>query len=397
MPSTTRRRFLRAISAGGIPTLAGCGMPSPDSLSGWAQFGYDPANTSAALDLHGPAERPGPEWIHTAGSYYRNSTQILLAENVIANAGYTGLYALSPTDGTIQWHDSTSYKPLTPTLANGIIVPGGYGFRSVARNGGISVGGHRLGYRNWQTDWLAYPQSPATLVDGLIIAGVGTEGHSRGGGRVIALDQDEGTIHWSTPVESTVWGTPAVADGVVYAAQRSTRNPPANAVLYALEVETGDIRWRRDFGDDPRFDPIDAPVAGEELVYVSTGTGPLLACDAASGEVVWTLDPPSGVQGSPALANDTLYVGDLDGTFHAVDAKTGETHWTAAVSKWYSGPMVARDGIYAVTFDGELVSWRPNGTERWRLRLDPPVKATPVVRDGRLYLGTTDGLLYCLA
>lgn len=121
MPSTTRRRFLRAISAGGIPALAGCGMPSPDLLSGWAQFGYDPANTSAALDLHGPAERPGAEWVHTAGSYYRNSTQILLAENVIANAGYTGLYALSPTDGTIQWHDSTSYKPLTPVLANGII------------------------------------------------------------------------------------------------------------------------------------------------------------------------------------------------------------------------------------------------------------------------------------
>lgn len=397
IPSIRRRAFLSGAAALCSVPLAGCSRSGHNQKHAWPQFGFDAANTAATQNTHGPRGQPRPAWVHTAGTYYRNSTQVLIADSVYANTGFDGVYALAPEDGTIRWHDSTDYKELTPALADGLVLPGGYGFRHVAATGGLAIADHRLGYRDWQTDFLAYPESPPTIADGLIVAGVGMAGRSHGGGRVLALDLADGRTRWSTSVDSSVWGAPAVTDGVVYAAQRSMQNPEATAALYALDRQSGEQLWRRDLGDDPRFDPIDAPVADTVRVYLSTGTGPLIAFDADSGEPVWQLNPPSGVQGSPALADGVLYAGDLDGTFHAVDAATGDSLWTASVEKFYSGPTVGADAIYAVTFEGTLVSWRPNGTERWRISLDPPVKSSPVIADGRLFLGTSDGLLYALA
>jgi outer membrane protein assembly factor BamB len=396
MPSTTRRRLLHSLAAGSVAALAGCSGTDEATSDRWPQFGYDAANTAFAPEARGPEEEPSPEWVHAAGAYYYNSTQVLVDGAVFANAGYEGLYALDLGDGGVRWHDPADYKPLTPALADGVVLPGRFGFRSVAETGGVAVAGRRLGYRNWETDSLDYPQSPPTVSDGLLIAGVGTEGHSPDGGRIVAVDTEGGSVRWQTEVTSTVWGAPAVGDGLVFAAQRATQNPEADAALYALALDTGQVRWRRMLPADPTFDPVDAPVVGDGLVYLSSGTGPLVAYDTNSGDPVWRLDPPSGVQGSPALAEGTLYVGDLDGTFHALDAATGETRWTASVEKFYGGPAVDRDGVYAVSFEGTLVSWHPDGSERWRVSLDPPVHGTPVVADGRLYLATTAGLLYCL-
>ena len=396
MPST-RRQLLSFLAVGSTAAIAGCGSAGDAAADRWPQFGYDAANTAFAPESRGPAEKPAVEWVHAAGAYYYNSTQILVDGAVYANAGYEGLYALAPGDGSVRWHDPADYKPLTPALADGVVLPGRFGFRSVAADGGIALAGRRLGYRNWETDRLDYPQSPPTVTDDLLIAGVGTEGHSPGGGRIVAVDRADGSVRWQTDVTSTVWGAPAVGEGLVFAAQRATENPEADAVLYALAPETGQVRWRRALTSDPRFDPVDALVVGDGLVYLSTGTGPLVAYDTESGEPVWRLDPPSGVQGSPALADGTLYVGDLDGTFHALDAETGESRWTADIGKCYGGPCVARNGVYTASFDGTLVSWQRDGSERWRVTLDPPVHGSPVVANGRLYIGTSEGLLYALA
>lgn len=396
MPSTTRRRLLSSLAVGSTAAVAGCSRSVGESTDRWPQFGYDAANTAATPDASGPSEQPTTQWVHTAGAYYYNSTQVLVDGAVYANAGYDGLYALDPADGGVRWHDPESYKALTHALADGVVLPGRFGFRSVATDGGLAVAGQRFGYQHWETESLDYPQSPATVTEELLIAGVGTEGHSPGGGRVVAVDRTDGSVRWHTSVESTVWGAPAVSDGVVFAAQRATQNPEAEAALYALDSETGEVRWRQPLGTNPLFDPVDAPVVGDGLVYLSTGTGPLVAYDTESGEPVWRLDPPSGVQGSPALADGTLYVGDLDGTFHALDANTGESHWTASVGKFYGGPVVGRDGVYAASFEGTLVSWWLDGRERWRLSLESPVHGSPVVADDRLYLGASEGLLYCL-
>lgn len=399
MPS--RRDLLAATATAGATALAGCGGggdAATDPGRRWPQFGYDAANTAHNPDARGPREEPRAAWVRVGGGYYRNSTQPLVDGAVYANEGYRGATALDPASGEVRWHDPESYKALTPALVDdggGFVLPGGFGFRRVAAGGGVSVLDRRLDYHDWETD-LDYPESPATVADGTLVAGIGG---GVTGGSVVAVDAADGSIRWEFPVEMPVWATPAVRDGVVYAAQRDDqgRKPDVQGTVYALELAGGEELWSRPLGESPRFDPVDAPVAGDDLVYVPCGVGPLVALDAETGEPAWTLDPPGGVQASPALADGTLYVGDLDGTFHALDATTGEELWTAEVGTFYGGSAVGRNGVFAIDAEGTLVCWSHGGFERWRLRLDPPVSGSPVPAGGRLFVGTGDGLLYGLA
>lgn len=398
MPS--RRSFLAAAATVGAAALAGCGgsAATPDA-DRWPQFGFDAANTASNPAARGPDDEPHVAWVRHGDGFYRNSTQPVVGDAVYANLAYDGIYALDPADGAVRWRDPTSYKALTPALAgDGLVLPGSHGLRRVAADGGVAALGWRFGYGGWRTD-LDYPQSPATLADGALVVGIGSAEGAPPGGRVVAVDAGDGTVRWSAPVETSVWGAPAVSDGAVYAAARDDggNDPTVRGTVHALSLETGESLWTHRLGASPRFDPVDAPVADGERVYVPTGTGPLVALDAATGEEVWRLDPPRGIQASPALSDGVLFVGGLDGTFRALDAGTGAPIWTADAATFYGGPTVGGDGVYAVDSSGTLLSWTTDGSERWRTALDPPVHGSPVPVGGRLFVGTSDGLLYGLS
>ncbi|WP_115865142.1 outer membrane protein assembly factor BamB family protein [Halorussus litoreus] len=401
MPSTTlsRRDFLAAGATLGATAAAGCtGSNAVPDAQRWPQFGFDATNAAHNPDAEGPREEPRVAWAHAGGSYYRNSTQPVVGDAVYANTAYDGLYALAPADGSVRWHDSTGYKALTPALADDTLaLPHRDGVRAVAAGGGFRALGRSVGYGRWRTD-LTYPESSPTVADAVLLAGIGMAGHSSGGGRVTAVDLDDGSVRWEFPVATSVWGAPAVADGTVYAAARDDdeRDPDTQGTVHAIDLADGEEVWSRALGESPRFNPVGAPVAGDDLVYVPTGTGPLVALEMETGVEAWRLDPPDGVQASPALADGVLYVACLDGTLRAVDAATGEEEWTAKGEKYYGGPTVGERGVYAVGTDGELTSWTHDGRERWRVRIDPPVSGSPVPADGRLFVGTGDGLLYGL-
>lgn len=398
MPSTTvlsRRSLLTTLGAGLTAGLAGCtGSETADDDQRWPQFGFDATNAAHNPSAAGPDEEPTVAWVHVAGGHYRNSTQPLVGDAVYANSGFDGLFALAPDDGSVRWHDSTSYKQLAPAVADDTLaLPHRDGFRAVAADGGFRAFGRTVGYDRWRTD-LDYPESPPTLADGVLVAGIGTEGHSPGGGRVTAIDVGDGTVRWEFPVDTSVWGAPAVADGVVYAAAR--HDSETRGTVHAIDLDDGAEVWSQALGESPRFDPVDAPVVGEQFVYVPTGTGPLVALERDSGSEAWRVEPPRGVQASPALADDSLYVACLDGTLRALDAATGDVEWTAEGGTYYGGPTVGERAVYATSVDGELTSWTHGGHGRWRIRIDPPVRGSPVPADGRLYVGTVDGLLYAL-
>lgn len=397
MPSLSRRTLLAAVATAGAGVTPGCsGSDGVPTAERWPQFGFDARNTAHNRNAEGPREEPNVAWVHVGGSYYRNSTQPLVGDAVYANAGYNGLFALDPTDGGVRWHDDRSYKTLTPGSNDGTVaLPGRYGFRGVAADGGLRAFGRSAGYDRWRTD-LDYPESPPSVADDRLVAGMGMT--ERSGGRVIAIDAKDGTVQWEYPVETSTWGAPAVADGVVYVVARARRTPDeyVPGAVHAIDLRDGTKTWTRSFDESPRFDPVDAPVVGEGLVFVPTGTGPLVVLRDDTGEEVWRFDSPEGVQASPALGNGVLYVGCLDGTLRALHSQTGEIEWTAQGEKYYGGPTVGKRGVYAAGTGGEVASWTHDGRERWRVRIDPPLSGSPVPADGRLFVGTNDGLLYGL-
>ncbi len=76
---------------------------------------------------------------------------------------------------------------------------------------------------------------------------------------------------------------------------------------------------------------IPAPAFAGGLIFVSTYDGRLLAVEAASGALVWSVQLTAGaaspLQASPAVAGGLVYIGAPDGYCYAFNASSGSLAW----------------------------------------------------------------------
>lgn len=189
-------------------------------------------------------------------------------------------------------------------------------------------------------------------------------------------------------------------------------------VLEALDAETGDSIWRYDYPsnyrDDFGFDegPRSAPVVAGDRVYTFGAQGQLHAVDLETGNGVWRVDTRArfrfrkaffGAAGSPLVEDGRVIanVGGPDAGIVAFDAHSGEVLWTVAGEEAsYSSPVAATfDGVrHALFFTRDnLVSLDPaSGRERfrrsWRARIRASVNAaTPLVTDDLVFVSAQYG------
>jgi hypothetical protein len=140
------------------------------------------------------------------------------------------------------------------------------------------------------------------------------------------------------------------------------------------------------------------------VVYVGARDGALYALDARDGAVRWTqrdpADSTSWVVSRPAVTAAGLVVFGRSGshTVHGVDAATGQSRWRHRATDLVLGsPVLVGNAAYLTDGRGVLWALAPtDGSVRWQVRLGTGSHATPVVADGRLFLGNDDGALYAL-
>jgi outer membrane protein assembly factor BamB len=272
--------------------------------------------------------------------------------------------------------------------------------------------------------------SSPTIVGGTLYIGSGDQ-------HVYALDARTGTERWRFATGDVVHATPAVADGVVYIGSWD-RN------LYALDAATGAERWRYTTGNDTviynqigiassaavkdglvfvggrdgKFHVVDArtgamrwihdnrggwtigsPATRDGVVYFATSDGRRFkALDAATGTIRFDLANPAVSFSSPALVGDIAYYGTSDGWLRAVNVRTGafHAHFQTDGSKANGAQYTDSLGVMQTgrmypdrTLDGMMIGMRTMFTLG-------SILSSPVVVDGVLYVGSTDGHLYAL-
>jgi alcohol dehydrogenase (cytochrome c) len=151
---------------------------------------------------------------------------------------------------------------------------------------------------------------------------------------------DELRLVWAFSVnDNNRWvPTPIVANGRMYVSEGSGR-------VLAFDAATGDVLWihERTYPEDIRTSQAYGKHRGVAVhgdrIYWGTADGHLVALDARTGETVWEVQtgdyhtqmghshPPLIVEGKVLLGHSG---GDLGarGTFLALDAETGEVVWT---------------------------------------------------------------------
>jgi quinohemoprotein ethanol dehydrogenase len=166
--------------------------------------------------------------------------------------------------------------------------------------------------------------------------------------------------------------TPIVVDGVLY-------TTTAWSKVYALDARTGRQLWRYDpqvpgeAGPKPCCDVVNRGAAVYQgKVYVGTIDGRLIALDARTGKLAWsvlTVDPKRmhSITGAPRVARGKVFIGNGGGEFggrgyvSAYDAATGKLVW-----RFYTVPGDPAKGPDHAASDDVLASTaRPTWSGKW--------------------------------
>lgn len=151
---------------------------------------------------------------------------------------------------------------------------------------------------------------------------------------------------WQFRTGDAIEGPPAIADGRAYVASLDKH-------LYALELETGKLRWK-------------------------TRLGPL--------------------KSSPTVHQGRIYIGDLDGQFYCLDADKGEVLWRfAADGEIHAAANVHNDRIIFGAHDSRLYCLDKNGKKVWTVQIDGPINAAaPIDGDLAFATGCSDGVVHII-
>ena len=240
-------------------------------------------------------------------------------------------------------------------------------------------------------------------------------------GRLIARDYESighRLFHgeWSSPALGVVNGRTLVfyggGDGVCYAFDPVPAPPAGEGTpgilkcvwrfdVNAAAGRTGDYHKKTDGPSEI----IATPVFHRNRVYVGVGQDPrhgqgrgALACidatatgDITSKGLVWVNTDIDRSLTTVAIHHGILYTADFSGRIFALDADTGHELWRheTNVPIW-SSPLVADGKVYMGTDTGELWTFADSRELRIlaRTKLDSPISTSPVVANGVLYVMT---------
>lgn len=167
---------------------------------------------------------------------------------------------------------------------------------------------------------------------------------------------------------------------------------------------------------------VSSPVWHEGALLFGSDDGHLYSVDAASGRQRWMLATDGPLASTPAVAAGRVYALSFDGRLYAANAATGELLWKFATEGerrfearglhgmqprsqtfgdpfdvYLSSPLVADGRVYFGSSDGHVYALdAASGALLWKHRTGDVVHASPAYAGGRVYVGGWDGKLYAL-
>jgi outer membrane protein assembly factor BamB len=358
------------------------------------------------------------------------------------------VYAVDSETGRRIWKRATGGPvPSTPAVANGVVYVGSYDgkfYAFDAHTGELKWKFKTEGERRFEAKgingWQPKTQTMADPFDVFLSSPVVAQGavyFGSGDGNLYALDTSTGEQRWKFKTGDVIHSSPAFADGVLFFGSW-------DSYFYAVDATTGKEKWRFHGGEDPLIHNQvgfqSSPAVANGVVYTGCRDSNLYAIDAATGKEKWRFNNElSWVISSPAIAQGKVFFTTSDSSLYRVlDAATGKSILRQQDKAYmFSSPTVVGDVVLIGVLNGSLIArdittgnllWDyQNETSKenkgWILTADRKFNApllfnsnwreapivsvdrqfnigaifsTPLVANGVVYFGSTDGFLYAL-
>ncbi len=186
---------------------------------------------------------------------------------------------------------------------------------------------------------------------------------------------------------------------------------------FAFDKRTGESVWISTPGDRPNdttySTPVTTTVDGMRVMISGAGDGAVHAMKVNTGEALWSFPMSKrGINSGVVVSGDTVFVShqeeNLDtsemGMLAALDVrskgqlKNSNARWV--VTNYQIGtasPIVDNGRIYHLDTGANLYAFdAKNGSKIWDKNLGTIQKASPVLADGKIYVGTENGKFFIL-
>lgn len=151
------------------------------------------------------------------------------------------------------------------------------------------------------------------------------------------------------------------------------------------------------------------------LLYIGNYAGEVIALSATNGKEVWRKQLKGEVSSVPQTNGQVVAVQTMNGKLFVLDAKTGVDMWffesppPVLTLRGSASPLVTDSAIFAGFANGRLMAFNPsNGLILWEQRMALPkgrseldrmvdIHASPLIKDGILFVGTYQGRIAAVA
>ena len=251
------------------------------------------------------------------------------------------------------------------------------------------------------TAGIGYHSQPALSPDGKTLY-FGSDSLTGNSGVVFAMDIDLVQLKWTYPATPTDVALGNIYGGVVLDAVYFADN---NGLLFALDAATGQSRWSKPFDPGTKTRIWSTPAVKGNTVFIASQDHHVYAVNAGNGSLIWKFpaegEPEIGtLPGSPIVHGETVYVGSFDSNLYAI-GMNGQLRWKfTAEGRLWDGPAEANGVLYQGDLNGNVYALDPASGQAtgWPqpAKLAGGVRATPLVTDSVIYVGTDQNKMYAL-
>jgi outer membrane protein assembly factor BamB len=210
-------------------------------------------------------------------------------------------------------------------------------------------------------------------------------------GGAYALELETGNVIWRKKFEDGFSASPAYKDGHVIMGDYE-------GLVRCLDAATGETRW--EFSTDAQIDG-GANFYGE-LVLITSEDGGLYAINLKSGELVWKFATSDQLRVAPTIAGNKTFLGGCDGKLHVIDLDTGKEigEGFPLQSPTGSTPAVAGDYVFAPTHSGNVFAINHATLQQEWLFSDAQrsqeIRSSPAISEGKLFVTTRNKRLLAI-
>lgn len=371
----------------------GNSLEAPGGSDTWPMYRHDPEHSAFAASA--APDSAEIHWIYsTAGSFFCGSPAV--ADGQVFLGRYSSTYgylaiALNAETGEMIWESPLDGRiDGYPAVVDGRVFYGTAGEEYTTRYGTIACLDAVTGTRYWSYNFgddtsVSWPM----VVDKLVyyrrheIVDYGTYQTIRA---TIDCRQKNGSHLWSHSEIDARYLAPAILeDASVFVGVQNVTGVGQHVIC--LDALSGELVWESEV---VRASSAPAVVEGRVIIGCSYIQEEIICLSAATGDVLWRNERPGST--APALADDKVFIGSRE-TMVALEQSTGSLIWEMPLEQWiYASPVVADGKVYAGLSNGKVYCLdADDGQVIWTIVIGPMAYgSSPAIAGNRCYYPSTD-------